>query len=407
MKYYDIRFSIDDFDFSTTLNGVTITSSTSLPYQQFSITFGLDSVDASLAKLVDYDKIKLEIDLVEDALSPPIETVSFDLIALDFNYDLADIDDKSETFGMTETTSVTLNAISKQSFINMNTTVNKVFKYEEGPYTGKQILETISEAFSLNIDLSTESLSENSAEQFVLPPMTYLRAIRYVTQYMGIHKDSPTIAIARAEESDTIFIENLNANIDKTPEMKIYYVPNGKDNPDVSKEGVVGIDVMFVTSTVGTEYQENEVLMQQGYNRLTILKPDNEFFKENISNYETVVNEKGLKSSKYEGETTANAGLKSRTRFDKNYISTLSEKEVDRTFLRSLVNLNRIQLGFSGRFSLKKLMKVGRAMEFKPESLKYSLYQGKYIMGYSEIALSPESSGYFSSAALIKLFRGV
>ena len=186
-KAYSVKLFIDDFDATVSCKSIKILSSVSNIYPNFEISFGTTSTDAALEALYNYSTIFLQIDFLESESSTDAvaDSITFDLIATDFNHILSESSYPNETsMANEEIFPITLKAIPRYCYTTTHSVINKLYPFGANTYK----LDDILSAVLSSVEYSKDTLNDVEVDQFIIPPMTLSNAVNYIDQTIGIYK---------------------------------------------------------------------------------------------------------------------------------------------------------------------------------------------------------------------------
>jgi len=400
-KTYQIKVTIKDKSYTNDLVGLNIISTLASAYQMISISLFLDPFDVIIESLFGGETIKVQVSLLRE-LGIPDKTFNLELIYISSNFIFGQKDQGAgvqENQPSRERTVININAVLKDSYKTMTTLVNDVF-------IGKTLREIITSlASKAGAKLEYDSSGENSSviDQVCIPPTTFYKAIKegsvgnedvfngYLDQRFGLFDG---VAGVFCNYDNTVYIKNLTDRVKKGQLLTIYQLASMREEEknsyfeDIANEVDEG-KAYYTYDNIQTDYFANTKFGTMASDITHIVKPADKLYSFIEKKLEDVAKKYGLVyTSKGNPPDLFINPIVSR----KRYISEDTGNELNETIFnarlsKSLCDLSSISFNIERNIDIIEAFKVGDCVKFKPLSVAYQDFEGKYILFRSEINL--------------------
>jgi hypothetical protein len=404
-RTYELIVKIKDLEYTQDVTRVSVFSSLTTAYQVVTITMLIDPNDVVLEDVFGNEPIKLTINrLSQDNV--PSDGIEMELVYL--KSDLP-ITEKSTLSKSTQKDRVpfTITTVVRPAYNTMMTIVN-------GVYIGQTLDTIISDLASqagTTINYDSEGRNTETIDQVCVPPITLYRAIKehmrtasnvfdgFLDQRFGLFEGVPGVF---CQYDNKVYIKNLTRKLQKNQTFTVYQLATegGENNEEIMEKSVDGKN-FYTYDKIKSDYSANSRLANLGTTLNHIVKPNDSLagiLQQNLievaQNYSLVYKNSNLshdsgitKESYFMGDTGYNT---SRTLFNSRFGRVMSD-------------MSTISFRVERSLPILNLLNVGEAVKFKPQTVEYSDFEGKYIL-YSS-ALVFERKGDWSSVATLNLMR--
>jgi len=405
---------IGEVDFSSNLMGISIMNSINVPYPSIILSLIVDSKILVRKDLFGKDDIELSIQLMGEDVTP-METIVLTLITIKQDIPLS-VKDSIDKGGNQEQDSIVLTNVIKDPYLQMTTTVNKLFD-ESRQLTPLGMVEEIISKFlpGMKTDIKQDNINPEPVYQYIVQPMQFMNSVKYIdgSNEDIVNKYGPGLGIFSGPmfsncrwdlDGDTYCLWDLKSILKKKAEYKISHLASGGDDDKIMELSGVTPDNFYTTDTVKNIYRGNQDTMMINYTNKYLSKPidalcewkeltiDDVFDTNSIKDKGDLLINESLK----EGITYRTVGEVGQEYSDIPYRARLSRK---------LSALSEIEFGVHRNLSLEKLSRVGIPIEFSPQTVDYVELGGKYIASATKIEFKKETDSWVCRAS-IRAFRG-
>lgn len=406
-RSYDLKFTIDDLDYTQDAIVVRFVSSLSTAYQSVEIVLELDPNDIILKQLYGGSSIKLAITLLREEQHPG-ERIDLDLMFTKGKFQLNEKDQLSEG-KQKDRGYYAISTVVRDSYKIMNTLVN-------GVYLGTNLYQVV---FNIalqtgvsKVEFDSDGRNSNSIDQVCIPPTTLYKIIKeynsdsinpfdgFLDQRFGLFDGVPAIF---CQHDKTLQIKNLTAKMQKNPAFIIYQVATDMDIDvwDLILDEVSQDNTFYTYTTVDTDYAGNAKFAKIGSNINHVIKPKDTLsqtirqdLKDVAANYSIIYKNKNLDIDP--------AAL--RTRY---FIQDTGDEKNETIFnsriSRRVADLSTLTVDIERNLPVLNLIQVGECVKFKPKTIEYQDLEGKYILWSTDIWFRRENN--WKTTAQVKLMR--
>ena len=408
-KLYEIKVKIKDLDYTNDTVAVDFSSSLSTAYQVVDITFLLDPNDVIIEEIFGGEPIKLSITLYREQ-NYPGPKIDVELMYLTSSFQLTEKSEMSKT-QIKDRTYFNVTTIVRKAFQTMSTLVNNVFVGT----TLSKIVTSLASSVGTKITYDTNGQNTMEIDQVCIPPTTLYKVIKeydrasgdvfdgYLDQRFGLFSGTPGVF---CQYDNKVYIKNLTAKLTKDQTFTVYQLAGGMSSKLTDKIYTDSLEgnVFYTYSMITSEYSGNAKFADLASTINHIVKP-----KDTLAS----LVEQDLKA------VAASYSLLSSQRNRNLYIDTASNRmkfynedtgyEKDPTlfnsrFGRSLSDLSTIILIIERNLPVLNLINVGECVKFKPSTIEYQDFEGKYIL-WSSLIKFVKTGPNWASTCKINLIR--
>ena len=253
-----------------------------------------------------------------------------------------------------------------------------------------------------NIDFSNKNNTE--IDQIVIPPRSFIGAIRYLNDRYGIYK-GPLFIYCDLE--NTLNMWDLSKATDRPILYTVDFLARGLDDTQVMMRSSETDKNFYTYQPIKVKNKTNTSLMNNGYEHIITKSPRNKFFENIKMNLDEIVQDFSISSRP---EIICNDVAKKKKTVHSIGVNGTSEDE-DNAFITSKLSqfINSASM-FSFKLKgtklpIKNLSKVGGCIQFIPHVTEYLPYSGKYIVASSVIVISREKSEHYICDVEVTCFR--
>lgn len=408
-KTYELKVKIKDLDYTNDTVEVIVTSSLSTAYQVISITFLLDPNDAIIENIFGGDPIKLEITLYREQ-DYPGPSIDIELLYLNSEMQLTEKSQMSEGM-IKDRTFFTVTAVARKPFKTMSTLVNDVYIGK----TLKDIIASLASNVGTTVKYDANAQNTSVLDQVCVPPTTFYKIIKeynrssddmfdgYLDQRFGLFLGTPGVF---CQHDNKVYIKNLTTRLQQNQTFTVYQLSGGtasKLTEKIYDDSLAG-NVFYTYDTINSDYAGNAKFADLASSIRQIVKP-----KDTISSILPLELESIAKdSSLLYSQKNKNLFIDPMTKRTKYYNEdTGYEKETTlfkSRFGRSLSDLSNLSFSLERNLPVLNLIDVGECVKFKPSTIEYQDFEGKYIL-WSSIVKFTRSSTNWATTAKINLSR--
>lgn len=408
-KMYDIKIKIKDLDYTNDTVEVIFTSSLSTAYQVIDITFLLDSNDVIIEEIFGGEPIKMTITLMREQDYPGPE-IDVELLYLNSSLTLTEKAQDSQTT-IKDRVFFTVNTIVRESYKTMSTLVNDVFIGT----TLNDIISSLASDVGATIDYDTNGQNTNAIDQVCVPPMTLYKAIKeynkvsddmfdgYLDQRFGLFSGVPGVF---CQYDNKIYIKNLTKKLTQNQTFTIYQLSGGESQKfldDISDKCLDG-DVFYTYDTITSEYAGNARFADLGSTINNIIKPSDSLYTILTYDLKTVAKTYSLLYSEKNKNLFIDSAIDRNKYYNEDTGYNDDETPFQSRYGRSLSDMSTISINLERNLPVLNLINVGEAVKFKPQTLEYQEFEGKYILWSSVISFQKQGPNW-ACVATINLIR--
>ena len=409
-KTYDLQVKVKDLDYTNDMISVVFSSSLSTAYQVVTLTFNIDPNEVIVEDLFGKDPIKLNITLLREQQYPG-PRIDIELMYISSSFQLTQKDEMSTQF-QKDRTILTIITVVRQAYTIMNTLVNRVFIGTDL----SSIISSLASDVGTTIDYATDGQNTEAIDQVCIPPTTLYKVIKehtrndpdvfdgYLDQRFGLFDGVPGVF---CQYDGKVYVKNLTANLKKSQTFTVYELAHTKDQKMLERIMDEAMDgkTFYTYDTIETDYAGNAKFAKLGTSLKHLVRPSDTLTATISQELETVAKDYSLL---FQGQTSAPRlyidSAVNRTRYY-NEDSGFNEIETifNSRYARTIADLSTISINLERNLPVLSLIEVGECVKFKPMTIEYSDFEGKYILWSSQINFV--RPGDWETTATINLVR--
>lgn len=408
-KSYDIKIRIKDLDYTNDTAEVIFTSSLATAYQVIDITMLLDPNDVILEDIFGGEPIKMSITLLREQ-DYPGPRIDVELMYLTSNIDLTEKGIRAEEF-QKDRTYFKITTVARDSFKTMSTLVNDVFVGT----TLNSVISSLASSVGTTVLYDTTDQNKKAIDQVCIPPTTFYKIIKeanrmdddifdgYLDQRFGLFAGTPGVF---CQYDNKVYIKNLTGKLGKDQTFTVYQLAGDMSSKLVEKiyDESLGGKVFYTYDLIKSDYAGNARFAQIGSTINQIVRPKDTITATIPLTLEDIAKTYSLLYSQRNKNLFIDPYAK-RTR----YFNEDTGYETDQTlfqsrFGRSLSDMSNLSLNLERNLPLLNLINVGECVKFKPYTVEYQDFEGKYIL-WSSVLRFAKSGPDWQTTAQINLTR--
>lgn len=407
-KSYELKVKIKDLDYTNDTVEVIVTSSLSTAYQVISLTMALDPNDVIVEDIFGGEPIRLSITLLREQEYPG-PRVDIELLYLNSELQLTEKAQQSET-QIKDRTFFTVTTVARAPFKTMSSLVNDVFIGS----TLNSIISSLGTSVGTTVDYDINGQNQSVIDQVCIPPTTFYKIIKeynnnddmfdgYLDQRFGLFEGTPGVF---CQYDNKVHIKNLTAKLRRNQAFTVYQLAGGTASKLTEKiyDDALDGNVFYTYDTVQTDYSGNSKFAHLGSSITQIVKPKNTLSYFMPLDLETMANTYSLFYSQYNKKLFIDEAAK-RSRYNNEDTGYETESTLFESRLgRSMSDLSTLSLNLERNLPVLNLIDVGECVKFKPYTIEYSDYEGKYIL-WSSIVKFTRAGPDWATTARINLAR--
>lgn len=409
-RTYDIQVKIKNLDYTNDMIRVTLGSSLSTAYQVVTLVMSVDPNDVIIEDLFGGEPIKLAITLHgEDKFPGP--RVDIELMYVSSSFQLTAKDEMSAATQKDRTTLAVV-TVARQPYIIMNSLVNKVFIGS----TLSSIVSSLASDIGATVEYDTDGQNTEAIEQVCIPPTTFYKVIKehtrndpdvfdgYLDQRFGLFDGAPAVF---CQHDSTVYIKNLTAKLKKSQTFTVYELSGLRDAKEMDRiaDECANGKTFYTYNPIQTNYSGNAKFAKLATSLKHLVRPNNTITAtltqelENVAEtYSLHYQSKSISSPLYiDSAVTRTRYYNEDTGF--NLIPTIFNSRYGRT----VADLSTISIDLQRNLPVLSLINVGECVKFKPLTIEYSDFEGKYILWSS--AINFVRAANWDTSATVNLVR--
>jgi hypothetical protein len=408
-KLYEVRVKIKDLEYTNDLMGVILTSSLSTAYQVIDLVFLLDPSDVIIEDIFGGEPIKLSISLTRENTYPG-PTIDVELLYLKSNLNLY----QRKTLKLNESkerSPITITTVVRNSYVTMASLVNDVFIGQ----TLNQIITSLASNVSASVEYDSFNRNETVIDQVCIPPTTFYKVIKeynrgsgdafdgYLDQRFGLFSGTPGVF---CQHDNKVYIKNLTGKLQKDQAFTLYQLAlneGGKLVTNIYDQSADG-KVFYTYDKIKTDYSGNSAFADLATNINHIVNPKNTLTSTITQTLEDVAKNYSLLYSTKNKNLFIDPVVNRKKYYNEDTGYETEQTLFNSRFGRSLSDLSTVAINIERNLPLLNLIEVGECVKFKPLSVEYSDFEGKYILWSSVIKFN-KSGPTWETTAKINLIR--
>lgn len=408
-KLYDLRVKIKDLDYTNEVVEVVFTSSLSTAYQVVDIVFFIDPNNVIVEDIFGDQPIKLTINLLREQ-DYPGPSIDVELMYLNASFQMTEKANNSQG-QIADRTYFMVTTVVRKAYKTMTTLVNDVYIGT----TINDIISSLSSTVGTTINYDSNGRNTIAIDQCIVPPTTLYKVIKeydrmstdafdgYLDQRFGLFSGTPGVF---CQFDNKVYIKNLTNKLTKDQTFTVYQLAGGLSKKDTDKiyDETVDGKVFYTYDSITTDYAGNAKFADLASNVNHIVLPNNKIFSVLSQNLKDIAKDYSLLYS----QKNKNLFIDSYAERKKYYNEDTGFNEdltiFNSRFGRSLSTLSTISLNLERNLPVLNLINVGECVKFKPTTIEYQDFEGKYIL-WSSVVSFTRSTPSWESVATINLTR--
>ena len=277
----------------------------------------------------------------------------------------------------------------------------------DGSYTPVHLIHKLFDKFIKNDvqkNIKMSNLNIVSLDNVVIPPRSFIGAIRYINDRYGVYK-GPLFAYHSLENKFNMWDLSTVSNYER--DYTVEFLASGQDDKEILNKSGEGDNHFYTYYPLHVKNKTNAALMSTGYEHIITKSPRNKLFKNIILNVEDVLDKISMSGH---SKILCNPLAKTKRTIHSTSVMGTDEDE-DHAFITSklsqfMATASLFKFKLKGtKIPIKKLSRVGGCIELIPHVTEYLKYSGNYIVGSSVITLSKENATHYMCYAEVTCFR--
>ncbi len=409
-RTYDIQVKIKGLDYTNDLIRVTLGSSLSTAYQVITLTMQIDPNDIIMEDLFGGEPIKLSITLLREQQYPGPK-IDIELMYVSSSFQLTGKDELSIATQKDRTT-LAIVTVARQPYTIMNSLVNNVFIGTNLP----SVIDSLASQTGASIEYDTDGQNKEWIDQLCIPPTTFYKVIKeharndpdvfdgYLDQRFGLFDGVPGVF---CQYDSTVYIKNLTSRLKKAQTFTVYDLAGMRDPDEMNRiiaECASG-DVFYTYNPIQTDYSGNAKFAKLATSLKHLVRPNDTIsatlsqeLEDVAESYSLHYQSKSISSPLYiDSAITRTRYYNEDTGF--NLVPTIFNSR----FGRTVADLSTLSIDLQRNLPVLSLINVGECVKFKPKTVEYADFEGKYILWSSVIDFTREAN--WDTAATVNLVR--
>lgn len=409
-RSYDIKITIKDLDYTNDTIKVNFASSLSTAYQVVTLTMSLDPNDIIVEDIFGGQPIKMSITLHREQIYPG-PRIDVELMYVSSNFQLTE---KNEFSTMTQKDRTVLNIVTvvRGAYKIMNTLVNRVFI---GTNLSNIITQLASDVgATVNYDINGQN--RTSIKQVCIPPTTFYKTIKeysrndadtfdgFLDQRFGLFDGVPGVF---CQFDNTVNIMNLTYRLKQAQTFTVYELAALKDKKEMERimDECLSGKTFYTYDTIQTDYSGNAKFASMATTIKNLVRPNNTITSTISQDLKTICENTSLhyQSKSISSPLYIDSAVNRTKYYNEDTGYDLSPTQFNSRYGRTVSDLSSISFNIERNLPVLNLIKVGECVKFKPKTVEYADFEGKYILWSSEIIFSRAAE--WGAIARINLIR--
>lgn len=395
--YYDIELTSLDRNLSKHINSISIIGSIRMIYNLIVINISLNPKTLTINKIFGQHKLKLTIKFTSENKTI-LESIDAELLVLKTDYQMESQEwNKSED--IPNLVPINLYCIPLNSFNLMSKHVNKTINERNQKRPIDAISEIIESNFS-NYEIDKKNANPEYIDQILIPPMPFIRSIRYLENYFGIF-NGPTFCFHRFTDN-TLTLWDLKNRMTTNPKSIFHFLGLSTAVTEIqTSETVDYSNIYHIDGRINSKISSNKNIVKYGKDHKTILKPYDKLYEVNDANISSFnysyYNQNKLVYNEEIERMIVHNDFTGFTNNNINFVNSQLSKYYSSLFI--------IDFATRRNFHIFPLTRIGEPFKIITNIAEHINYQGKYILSSSIVTLHKTDSSTFQGNAYIKGFR--
>jgi len=408
-KLYELKVNIKGLDYTNDTIGVVFTSSLSTAYQIVEMTFLLDPNDIIIEDIFGGEPIKLQITLYRESNFPG-PSVDIELLYLSSEFDLIEKDQMSQD-KIKDRTYFTITTLARKAYQTMSTLVNDVYIGQTLP----QIISSLASTVGTSIAYDTNGQNTEVIDQVCIPPVTLYKAIKendrssndifdgYLDQRFGLFNG---VAGVFCQFDNKVYIKNLTKKLQMDQAFTVYQLSSGVSSKQTEKIYDASLDgnVFYTYDMITSTYSGNAKFGDLASTTNHIVRPSKTITATISQDLNIVAQNSSLLYSQKNKNLFIDPVVNRTKYYNEDTGYDESEIPFNSMMGRSLANMSLISLNLERNLPVLNLIDVGECVKFKPFTIEYVDFEGKYILWGSQINFQKDGPNWATTCA-ITLYR--
>jgi hypothetical protein len=404
-KLYNIQVKIKDLDYTNDTVEVVLTSSLSTAYQVIDVTFLLDPNDAIIQDIFGGEPIKLAITLIREQ-DYPGPRLDVELMYLTSNLQLTQ-KDKMTAVTQKDRSYITITTVVRKAFKTMAGLVNDVFIGQRL----SNIVSALASDVGATVDFDSYNRNENVIDQVCIPPTTFYKIIKehnrmdpdlfdgYLDQRFGLYSGTPGVF---CQYDNKVYIKNLTGKLRRNQTFTVYQLASGMSDSALEKifdESITGKS-FYTYDLINTDYAGNSAFSELGSDINHIVKPKDSLTSTITQDLQTVAQSYSLLYSSLNKNLFIDTYSKRKKYYNEDTGNDQDSTLFNSRMGRAISDLSTLTLNLERDLPLLNLINVGECVKFKPYTVEYLDFEGKYILWSSIISFRKQGPEWGTTAKI-------
>ena len=409
-RMYDLQVKIKNLDYTNDTISVVFDSSLGTAYQVVTLAISVDPNDVIVENLFGGEPIKLSITLHREQVFPG-PRIDVELMYVSSNFSLTQ---KSEMSKLTQKdrTTLTIVTVARKPFTIMNTLVNKVFIGTNL----SSIIASLASDVGATVNYDSNGQNKNTIEQVCIPPTTFYKIIKehtrndpdvfdgYLDQRFGLFDGVPGVF---CQYDGKVYIKNLTSKLKSAQTFTVYELAALKDKKEmerIMKETADG-KTFYTYDAITTDYSGNAKFAKLATTLKHIVRPKNTLTSTIPQDLKTLAKDHSLlyQTQQATPDFFIDSAINRTRYYNQDTGHDLNGTIFTSRFSRSVSDLSTVSLNLERNLPVLNLIDVGECVKFKPKTVEYIDFEGKYILWSTSILFT--RSGNWETTATINLVR--
>ena len=396
---FQVFLEIGGTDYSDKIRRIRIGSALANVYPLVSLGLFIDSKDILKDQLFGQNPINLKLTLKQSGF--PRQEIVMELMYIQSNFGLAPETMNAEQ-NMSDRGGSQILTVCRQSYKTITGLVNEVYENK----TIKEVIQDLTNKVNpgATLELVDEGINSEKIDQILIPPVTYIRAIKYLNDTFGIF-NGPMAIFCNYENK--VFITNLSKQINKSSHIVIFYVASNQTTSKEIMDKCTDGQHFYTSLPIQSGYEGNKKFSSVASDIHYITKPSDRLYSTVNMNLNDICKEYGVifknRDVKFDSSTS-----RERYEVDKPGYSTNnrdSESFAISGLSRMICNLSSLQVTLNGFLDIARFFDIGKTVLFAPYVDTYTELSGDYILRASDIVIQQVRNKEWGTSVNLYLFR--
>lgn len=393
-QLYDLKVTIKDLDYTNDTVEVVMTSSLSTAYQVIDITFILDPNDIILEDIFGGEPIKLQITLLREQEFPG-PSINVELMYLTSSFQLVSKDKLSSTT-QKDRIPFTIKTLVREPFKTMATMVNNVFIGTNL----NSVISSLATTVGTTVEYDTNGQNVQPIDQVCIPPVSFYKIIKeysrlsddifdgFLDQRFGLFSGTPSVF---CQFDNKVYIKNLTAKLQRDQAFTVYQLSAGGSDKLTQKifEDSNNTGTVFYTYTpIETSYAGTSRFADVGTTINQIVRPKDALTLTMPMSLDALAESYSLMYSEKNKNLYIDENAKRTRYYNEDTGNESSFAQFHSRYGRLVSDLSSVSIDLERNLPVLNLIDVGECVKFKPTTVEYADFEGKYILWSSILKFS-------------------